>query len=167
MTNPESLLCYFELRQNIGGKTDSPAHDLSPSQSTVGLLSLLKDILSSTSVLDEQPQQLEEIISSVIEPLVQSLSSSAGSFSTTGEDYSYISKLNGLIQNVPLIFQMTSFISYSPLSRSRRLLVELPLPDPLHLVPIQGQRRPPRNPQLRDAASLGHVVVGTDQQSDR
>jgi hypothetical protein len=58
---------------------------LSPSQSTFGLLSLLKDILSSTSVLDEQPQQLEEIISAVIEPLVQSLASAGGSFSTTGK----------------------------------------------------------------------------------
>jgi hypothetical protein len=58
---------------------------LSPSQSTFGLLSLLKDILSSTSVLDEQPQQLEEIISAVIEPLVQSLASAGVSFSTTGK----------------------------------------------------------------------------------
>jgi hypothetical protein len=35
--------------------------------------------------LDEQPQQLEEIISAVIEPLVQSLASAGGSFSTTGK----------------------------------------------------------------------------------
>jgi hypothetical protein len=78
-----SLNFYFS--HNLGSKADNSANDLSPSQSTFGLLSLLKDILSSTSVLDEQPQQLEEIISAVIEPLVQSLASAGGSFSTTGK----------------------------------------------------------------------------------
>ena len=80
-----SLPC-LAFRLSFGGKTDTPAHDLSPAPSTLGLLSLLKEILSSTSVLDEQPQQIEEIISAVIEPLILSLASAASSFSTTGLD---------------------------------------------------------------------------------
>ena len=67
-----------------GSKDDVSASDLAPSPSTLALLSLLRDILSSTSVLDEQPEQLEEIITTVVDPLLQSLTNAAASFPTTG-----------------------------------------------------------------------------------
>ena len=39
-----------------------PGQDLAPTQSTLSLLSLLKELLNSTSVIEEKPEQQEEIV---------------------------------------------------------------------------------------------------------
>ena len=53
------------------------------------------------------------------------------------------------------------------ISRSRRVPVELVLPDPLHLVALQGQRPQVGQLGLGDAAPPGHALVGANEQSDR
>lgn len=70
--------------------------DLAPAQSTLALLALLKDILSTTCVMEERPEQLEEIITTVTDPLVVSLQRSAGAnLPTTDQD---VYMLNSLYQ---------------------------------------------------------------------
>ncbi len=59
------------------------------------------------------------------------------------------------------------FKQYLTIFRSRRFPVELVVPDPLDLVAVQGQRHPPQQLELGDAASPGHALIGADQQSYR
>merc|ERR1712012_1330777 len=73
----------------------TPGQDLAPTQSTIALLSLLKDLLNSTTVIDEKPEQHEEIVSSILDPLCASLSLSVSSFPSTDQD---VYLLNSLYQ---------------------------------------------------------------------
>ena len=72
-----------------------PGQDLVPNQSTLSLLSLLKDLLNSTSVIEEKPQQQDEIISTILNPLLSSLPVSVTSFPSTDQD---VYLLNSLYQ---------------------------------------------------------------------
>ena len=47
-----------------------PGQDLTPTQSTLSLLSLLKELLNSTSVIEEKPEQQDEIVSTILSPLL-------------------------------------------------------------------------------------------------
>ena len=47
-----------------------PGQDLVPTQSTLSLLSLLKELLNSTSVIEEKPEQQEEIVGTILNPLL-------------------------------------------------------------------------------------------------
>ena len=72
-----------------------PGQDLVPNQSTLSLLSLLKDLLNSTSVIEEKPEQQDEIISTILNPLLSSLPVSVTSFPSTDQD---VYLLNSLYQ---------------------------------------------------------------------
>ncbi len=71
------------------------AHDLAPTRNTMTLLALMKEILSSTSVVDEQESQLTEIVSSVVDPILEDVTSIAASFPSTDAD---VFQLNSLYQ---------------------------------------------------------------------
>jgi hypothetical protein len=73
----------------------SNSGDLSPSHSTTALLSLLRETLSSTSVMEEQRDQLEQIVQTVVQPLLSAVNSTAASFPTTDQD---VYLLNSLYQ---------------------------------------------------------------------
>ena len=49
-------------------------------------MGLLKDILSSSSVVDEQQDQLEQIVSTIVDPLLASVNSMVTSFASTDHD---------------------------------------------------------------------------------
>ena len=72
-----------------------PGQDLVPTQSTLSLLSLLKELLNSTSVIEEKPEQQDEIISTILNPLLSSLPVSVTSFPSTDQD---VYLLNSLYQ---------------------------------------------------------------------
>ena len=69
--------------------------DLDPSQSTSALLMLLRETLSSSSVLEEQQSQLDEIVDTVIVPLQQAIGSAGSTLPTTDRD---VYMLNSLYQ---------------------------------------------------------------------
>jgi hypothetical protein len=73
----------------------TPNQDLAPTPSNLALLSLLKDLLSSTSVIEERPEQQEEIVATVLDPLSASLTTSVASFPSTDQD---VFLLNSLYQ---------------------------------------------------------------------
>ena len=56
---------------------------------------MLKDLLNSTTVIEERPEQHEEIVSSILDPLSQSLTMSVSSFPSTDQD---VYLLNSLYQ---------------------------------------------------------------------
>ena len=68
---------------------------MAPTASTLALLSLLKDLLNSTTVIDEKPEQHEEIVSCILDPLSQSLNLTVASFPSTDQD---VYLLNSLYQ---------------------------------------------------------------------
>ena len=72
-----------------------PGQDLVPNQSTLSLLSLLKELLNSTSVIEEKPEQQDEIINTILNPLLSSLPVSVTSFPSTDQD---VYLLNSLYQ---------------------------------------------------------------------
>jgi len=72
-----------------------PGQDLTPTQSTLSLLSLLKELLNSTSVIEEKPEQQDEIVSTILSPLLSSLPVSVTSFPSTDQD---VYLLNSLYQ---------------------------------------------------------------------
>lgn len=61
--------------------------DLAPSQSSMYLLSLLREVLSSTSVLEEQKDLLDEIVGSIVDPLLKHVNEVAGLYPTSGRSY--------------------------------------------------------------------------------
>lgn len=71
---------------NSNGMEMSKGGDLSPSHSTNALLALLRETLSSTSVMEEQKEQLEEIVKTVIEPLLNAVNVTATTYPTTDQD---------------------------------------------------------------------------------
>ncbi len=71
------------------------AHDLAPTPSTMALLMLLRETLSGSSVVDERPEQLQEIVGAIADPLMESLQSLAAPFPTTDRD---VFLLNSLYQ---------------------------------------------------------------------
>ena len=73
----------------------SNSGDLSPSHSTSALLALLRETLSSTSVMEEQRDQLEEIVRTVIDPLLNAINVTAVDYPTTDQD---VYLLNSLYQ---------------------------------------------------------------------
>ena len=82
----------------FGGSTGTTVsgNDLSPAHSTNALLALLRETLSSTSVMEEQREQLEEIVQTVVDPLLQAVNTSAiEAFPTTNQD---VYLLNSLYQ---------------------------------------------------------------------
>jgi hypothetical protein len=72
-----------------------PRHDLAPTASTHALLALLRETLSGSSVVDEQQDQLQEIVSAVVDPLLDSLESLASSLPSADQD---VFLLNSLYQ---------------------------------------------------------------------
>ena len=73
----------------------SPGQDLAPTASTLALLSLLKDLLNSSTVIEEKPEQHEEIVGCILDPLSQSLNLTVASFPSTDQD---VYLLNSLYQ---------------------------------------------------------------------
>ena len=69
------------------------AHDLAPTPSTVALLSLLRETLSGSSVVDERPDQLQEIVSAIVDPLLESLQTVAAPFPPTDRDVFFLNSL--------------------------------------------------------------------------
>ena len=69
------------------------AHDLAPTPSTVALLSLLRETLSGSSVVDERPDQLQEIVSAIVDPLLESLQTVATPFPPTDRDVFFLNSL--------------------------------------------------------------------------
>ena len=69
------------------------AHDLTPTPSTVALLSLLRETLSGSSVVDERPDQLQEIVSAIVDPLLESLQTVAAPFAPTDRDVFFLNSL--------------------------------------------------------------------------
>ena len=87
---------HHHITSYINSKISSSGHDLSPSHSTSALLALLRETLSSTSVMEEQREQLEEIVQTVIDPLLQAVTAdTAASLPTTDQD---VYQLNSLYQ---------------------------------------------------------------------
>ena len=82
------------VQQQIS-RSDPPRHDLAPTPSTVVLLSLLRDTLSGSSVIDEQKEQTQEIVAAIVDPLLDSFQNLASSFPTTDQD---VFMLNSLYQ---------------------------------------------------------------------
>jgi len=72
-----------------------PGQDLNTTPNTLGLLSLLKELLNSTTVLEEKPEQNEEIVNAILDPLINSLNSSVASFPSIDQD---VYLLNSLYQ---------------------------------------------------------------------
>ena len=72
-----------------------PGQDLNTTPNTLGLLSLLKELLNSTTVLEEKPEQNEEIVNTILDPLLNSLNSSVASFPSIDQD---VYLLNSLYQ---------------------------------------------------------------------
>ncbi len=70
-------------------------HDLAPTRSSTALLNLLKEILSTSSVVDEQESQLAEIVSSVVDPILDDVASIASTLPTTDAD---VFQLNSIYQ---------------------------------------------------------------------
>jgi len=85
-----SVLSVTVKQQTAAGSGQSlelaAGTDLSPSQSTMALLTLLRDTLSSSSVMEEQQTQLEEIVNVVVNPLVNFISETSSLMSTTDQD---------------------------------------------------------------------------------
>ena len=77
------------------GMEHLPSQDLSPTPNTLALLSLLKELLNSTTVLEEKPEQNEEIVNSILDPLLASVASSVASFPSIDQD---VYQLNSLYQ---------------------------------------------------------------------
>ena len=71
---------------NRMGLEASNSTDLSPSHSTSALLILLRETLSSTSVMEEQREQLDEIVKTVIDPLLNAIKTTGTAFPTTDQD---------------------------------------------------------------------------------
>ena len=69
------------------------AHDLAPTPSTVALLCLLRETLSGSSVVDEKPDQLQEIVSTIVDPLLESLQTVAAHFPPTDRDVFFLNSL--------------------------------------------------------------------------
>ena len=67
-------------------QSQTVASDLAPSQSTLALLSLLRDTLSSSSVMEEQQHQLDEIVNAVVNPLTQTIADVGSTLPTTDQD---------------------------------------------------------------------------------
>lgn len=61
------------VQQHNNKALEGPRHDLAPIPSAMALLSLLREILSVSSVADEQPDQLQDIVSAVVDPLLSHL----------------------------------------------------------------------------------------------
>ena len=81
------------LQASVSHQTNSKlvheiAHgqDLSPTPSTMALMTMLKDLLSTTSVIEEKPEQQEEIVNTVLNPLLQSLTSSVANYPSVDQD---------------------------------------------------------------------------------
>lgn len=72
-----------------------PGQNLAPTQSTLSLLSLLKDLLNSTTVIEERPEQHEEMVKTILDPLISSLKVAISSFASTDQD---VYLLNSLYQ---------------------------------------------------------------------
>jgi len=84
-----SVLSVTVKQQTAGGGQSlelAAGTDLSPSQSTLALLTLLRETLSSSSVMEEQQAQLEEIVNVVVNPLVAYISETSSLLSTTDQD---------------------------------------------------------------------------------
>ena len=77
------------------GMEHLPGQDLNTTPNTLGLLSLLKELLNSTTVLEEKPEQNEEIVNAILDPLINSLNSSVASFPSIDQD---VYLLNSLYQ---------------------------------------------------------------------
>ena len=77
------------------GMEHLPGQDLNTTPNTLGLLSLLKELLNSTTVLEEKPEQNEEIVNTILDPLLNSLNSSVASFPSIDQD---VYLLNSLYQ---------------------------------------------------------------------
>ena len=71
---------------NRMGLEASNSTDLSPSHSTSALLVLLRETLSSTSVMEEQREQLDEIVKTVVDPLLNAIKTTGTAFPTTDQD---------------------------------------------------------------------------------
>lgn len=72
-----------------------PGQDLSPTASTCNLLTLLKDLLNSTTVIDERPEQHQELVNTILDPLLATLPLAVASFPSTDQD---VYLLNSLYQ---------------------------------------------------------------------
>jgi hypothetical protein len=81
--------------QSLSSAAAMMAHDLAPTPSTMALLSLLRETLSGSSVVDERPEQLQEIVSAIVDPLLESQQAVAAPFPTTDRD---VFLLNSLYQ---------------------------------------------------------------------
>jgi len=83
------LTATVRQQTQTGGPSNlelAAATDLSASQSTMALLTLLKDTLASSSVMEEQKDQLEEIVNVVVNPLVSFVSETSSLLSSTDQD---------------------------------------------------------------------------------
>ena len=78
-----SVLQATVQQQRSNEDAASASHDLAPTPSTMALLSLLKETLSGSSVVDEKIDHLQDIVSAVVDPLLDSLQSVAAPFPTT------------------------------------------------------------------------------------
>jgi hypothetical protein len=81
------LQSFVQSKTSSSGSNVIPSsRDLCPTGATKSLLSLLKDLLNSSTVADEDPKQHEELVNAILDPLLVSLGSSVSAFPTTDQD---------------------------------------------------------------------------------
>ena len=73
----------------------APRLDLACTPSSLSLLSLLKELLNSTSIIEERPEQHDEIVNTILDPMLTSLPNSVSAFPSTDQD---VYLLNSLYQ---------------------------------------------------------------------
>ncbi len=113
--------------------------------------------LPGSSFIDEDQEQLHTIVSTIIDPLIESLNSLSSQFPTTDQDVFMLNSFYQvklavvIIKLVVDILEVTFYYaidSFNPL-----------------VVPIQ--RCKAADSTERHATPLGHALVGTDEQPDR
>uniref|UniRef100_A0A0K2UCR5 Conserved oligomeric Golgi complex subunit 6 n=2 Tax=Lepeophtheirus salmonis TaxID=72036 RepID=A0A0K2UCR5_LEPSM len=94
--NELDTLCFNQFMSVLNSKiatmttssseSSSSTQNLSPSQNTLSLMSLLKDILSSSTVIEDQEKQFAQIVDAIVDPLLRSLNASVSGYARTDQD---------------------------------------------------------------------------------
>eukprot|EP00096_Caligus_rogercresseyi_P000235 TRINITY_DN10620_c0_g1_i1.p1 TRINITY_DN10620_c0_g1~~TRINITY_DN10620_c0_g1_i1.p1 ORF type:complete len:543 (-),score=191.49 TRINITY_DN10620_c0_g1_i1:180-1808(-) len=89
------ILCFNQFMNILNSRVaqltseslGSPSpQTLAPSPNTHSLMSLLKDILSSSTVMEDQEKQFAIIVNAILDPLLRSLNASVSGYSRTDQD---------------------------------------------------------------------------------